>query len=183
MSPNVLTLSVARARVFPVLYVLAGSLVLAASARIATPLMVVPTTLQTLALVVLAAISGPRLAAAMALTYLAEGLLGLPVFANGTAGPLVILGPTAGYLFAFPLAAWFVGTFHGVAASRMGLVGSFAIMLAAHNIIVSAGVAWLAPQVGFVQALTVGATPFIAGTLVKSVLATVAVRLMGRGVA
>ena len=183
MSPNVLSLSIARTRVLPVIYVLAGSLVLAASARVSTPFMVVPTTLQTLALVVLAAMSGPRLATAMTLTYLAEGLVGLPVFASGAAGPLVLAGPTAGYLLAFPFAAWFVGKFHSVAASRACLIGSFGIMLAAHNLIVASGVSWLVPQLGFMQALAVGATPFILGSLVKSVFAAVSLRLMGRGVA
>lgn len=172
--------AVPAARWLPIVYVIGGSLVLAASARIATPFMTVPTTLQTYALLVLAAVSGPRLATAMTVTYLAEGLAGLPVFAGGAAGPLVLVGPTAGYLFAFPFAAVLVGRLSPAATRHLGLAGSFMLMLGAHGLIIASGVAWLALSTGFQTALAIGALPFVAGTLVKSVLAAVTARLVRR---
>jgi biotin transport system substrate-specific component len=60
------------------------------------------------------------------------------------------------------------------------VVPSFLLMLGAHGLIIASGVAWLAPRVGVSMALAVGAVPFIAGTLVKSVLATVTARLVRR---
>ncbi len=172
--------AVPAARWLPVVYVIGGSLVLAASARIATPFMTVPTTLQTYALLVLAALFGPRLATAMTVTYLVEGLVGLPVFAAGAAGPVVFVGPTAGYLLAFPVAAMLVGRLYPLATRRFSLVGAFLLMLLAHGLIVGSGVAWLAQSLGFQAALAVGALPFVAGTLVKSVLAAVTARLLRR---
>jgi len=168
------------ARWLSVVYVIAGSLVIAASARIATPFMTVPTTLQTYALLVLAAVFGPRHAAAMAIVYLGEGLVGLPVFAAGSAGPLVLAGPTGGYLLAFPGAALLVGSLHAAATRRLGLAGSFALMILAHVVIITSGVGWLAPRLGLTGAFFVGAVPFFLGTLVKSALAAVTVRLVRR---
>ena len=165
-------------RWLPVVQVLCGSAVLAASARIATPFMTVPTTLQTYALLVLAVVFGPRLAAASAVTYLVEGLAGLPVFAAGAGGPLVFVGPTAGYLIAFPFVAFLVGRLYPVATRRFPLLGAVLLMVGAHATIIASGVAWLTSSVGFSTALAVGAVPFVAGTLVKSVLAAVTARLL-----
>ncbi len=98
--------------------VLAGSalVALAAQLRIDLPFSPVPVTGQTFAVLVVGAVLGARLGAAALLTYLVEGLAGLPVFAGGTsawtpssAGVPVIAGPTAGYLVGFVAAAAIVG--------------------------------------------------------------------------
>ena len=78
-----------------------GALVLAASAKIEVPFYPVPMTLQTLAVLTLGALFGARLAAATVALYLAEGLVGLPVFAGAVAGPAYLAGPTGGYLVGF----------------------------------------------------------------------------------
>lgn len=165
-----------RLRALHIAYVVLGSLALAASARISTPMYPVPTTMQTCALLVLAALFGPRLASAMAVTYLAEGLAGLPVFAHGMGGPAVLVGPTAGYLVAFPFVAWMVGVLHRDA----GFVKSVSVMFVAHMVIIAGGVAWLSLSLGVPQALTFGASPFVVGSIVKSVLASVIVALVKR---
>ena len=66
-------------------------------------------TLQTLAVLTLGALFGARLAAATLTLYLAEGLVGLPVFAGAIAGPAYMVGPTGGYLVGFLVAAALVG--------------------------------------------------------------------------
>jgi len=89
---------------------MAGSAVVALCAHIALPLSLtpVPMTLQPLAVLVLGLLLAPELAAATLALYLAEGAMGLPVFAPGlpaTVGLAHLLGPTGGYLMAYPAAA------------------------------------------------------------------------------
>jgi hypothetical protein len=90
--------------------VLAGSALVAVCAHIALPLYFtpVPLTLQTLAVLLLGLLLSPRLAAATLAAYLIEGAVGLPVFAPsvlGVGGLAHLIGPTGGYLLAYPLAA------------------------------------------------------------------------------
>ena len=76
--------------------VLAGSVLIAISAQISVPMFPVPMTLQTLAVILVGLTLGARMGAASVLAYLAEGAAGLPVFANGGAGAVHLMGPTAG---------------------------------------------------------------------------------------
>jgi biotin transport system substrate-specific component len=90
-------------------FVIAGSLVLALSAKAQVPFWPVPMTLQSLAIMMIGMAYGSRLAAATVLLYLAEGLAGLPVFAGAGAGFAYMTGPTAGYLVGFVMAAGLIG--------------------------------------------------------------------------
>jgi biotin transport system substrate-specific component len=95
-----------------ILLVVAGSAIVALTAQIALPLpfTAVPVTGQTFGVLLVGVLLGPRAGAAALVLYLIEGLAGLPVFAPfGSPGPTRLIGPTAGYLLAFPLAAWIVG--------------------------------------------------------------------------
>jgi len=78
-------------------------------ARFEIPHEPVPYTLQTLVVLLAGAILGARNGAISQLLYLGAGILGAPVFAGGAFGITKILGPTGGYLLAFPLAAGAVG--------------------------------------------------------------------------
>jgi len=78
-------------------------------ARFEIPHDPVPYTLQTLVVLLAGAILGARNGAISQLLYLGAGILGAPVFAGGAFGIGKILGPTGGYLLAFPLAAGAVG--------------------------------------------------------------------------
>jgi biotin transport system substrate-specific component len=92
---------------------LAGSLLVAACAHIAVPLPFtpVPFTLQPFAVILVGMLLGPELGFAALAAYLAEGAAGLPVFTPaGLPGVARLLGPTAGYLFAYPVAAAIAGT-------------------------------------------------------------------------
>ena len=92
-----------------VLAVLFGTLVLTASSHISVPMVPVPMTMQTLAVTLVGALYGWRLGGLTILVWLAQGALGLPVFAGGTGGLARFLGPTGGYLLAFPVAGALTG--------------------------------------------------------------------------
>jgi biotin transport system substrate-specific component len=106
------------------------SLFIAASAQFSIQIGDVPITGQSFAVLLTGALLGSRLGAAAVIAYLIEGAVGLPFFAGGTGGLARFLGPTAGYLVAFPAAAFITGAFaeHGwdkrystaIAAMAMG---------------------------------------------------------------
>ncbi len=98
-----------RAALRVALLALAGSAFVAVSAQFQVPLWPVPITGQTFGVLVVGMVLGWRLGAASLLLYMAEGTMGLPVFAKFAAGPGVIAGPTGGYIVGFVLAAAIVG--------------------------------------------------------------------------
>ncbi len=153
--------------------VTAFSLINAAAAQVSIPLPFtpVPITGQTFTVLLTGALLGSRLGGLSLLLYLAEGAAGLPVFALGRSGPVTLLGPTAGYLLAFPVAAFVVGWLAERSWDRHVLTTALA-MLAGNVIIYASGVPWLARFVdGFSEAMTLGMMPFLIGDAVKIVLA------------
>ncbi len=158
--------------------VLGGSATIAVAAHVAIPFWPVPLTFQTLAVLVVGAIAGPRLATAAVLAYLAEGIAGLPVFAAG-AGPAVLAGPTGGYLVGYVAAAAIVGV-----AGNRGWLGSMpravAVFCAADALVFGCGLARLATLYGAEKALAVGLAPFLIGEGLKIALAATLVAA-GRG--
>lgn len=157
--------------------VLAFAAATALSARLALPIpgTPVPFTFQPLVVLLAGALLGARLGAASQLAYVAAGAVGLPVFAAG-GGAAYLLGPTGGYLMAYPLAAFVVGSFAGAAALRLafGLLAGLAVIYAG-------GVAWLTVLGSFDAAVALGLRPFVLADLVKAMLVMlVALRLQGR---
>lgn len=155
--------------------VVGASIVTALAAQIAIPVpwSPVPITGQTFAVVLSGAVLGARRAFLAQFLYLAEGAFGLPVFAGGALGIAKIMGPTGGYLLAFPFAAMVSG-----ALARRGwdrhFVTMFAAMLLASAVIFSSGLAVLSRFVPANQLLGAGLLPFIPGDLIKSSLAAMA---------
>ncbi len=169
-----------------ILFVLAGTAVIAISAKVKVPFYPVPMTLQTLAIMAIAASYGSRLAVATVLAYLAEGALGLPVFTNtppAVAGPAYFLGPTGGFLLGFVAVAAIVG----YAADRgwdRSIPKLFAAMFAGEAVMMALGFAWLAwfatlssgaTGLGVDKAFAGGVAPFVLGDLLKMALAALAV--------
>jgi len=104
--------------------------------------------------------------------------MGLPVFAGGTGGIAKILGPTGGFLLAFPLAAGLVGLLVERFGLDRGFFGTLLAMLLGNALLYLVGLPWLAAwlmgagKFGGVSALlAMGLFPFIPGDLVKAVLA------------
>ena len=85
------------------------ALLTALGAQIVLPTIPVPFTLQTFFVLLSGALLGPRKGAAAQMSYLAMGASGLPVFAGFAGGFPYLLGPTGGYLIAFPFAAFVTG--------------------------------------------------------------------------
>jgi biotin transport system substrate-specific component len=162
-----------------ILRVALGTLVLTASSWISIPLAPIPITMQTYAVIVLAALFGARLGVITVLAWLAEAAIGLPVLAQG-ASSLALLGPSAGYLASFPVIAAFVGWLSDRRFDRT-IARSFASMLAANAINLALGVLWLATFIGWHRAVIGGFLPFWIGGIVKALLATVTVFLVRKG--
>ncbi|TIM74745.1 MAG: biotin transporter BioY, partial [Mesorhizobium sp.] len=80
-----------------------GTVFLAMASYIEVPMVPVPVTMQTFAVTLIGAVYGWRLGAATIVAWLVEGAMGLPVLSGGAAGAHHFVGPTAGYLFAFPV--------------------------------------------------------------------------------
>lgn len=152
--------------------VLLGSLFLASMAQIQVPFFPVPMTLQTLGVMLIGLTFGFRLATATVALYLAEGALGLPVFAGFSGGPVIFLGGTCGYLIGFLAAAMAMGLMvdRGMAKSWIGRVLTLAM---GQVLIFGLGIAYLASLYGFAKALDYGLYPFIAGDLLKTAIAAI----------
>src|SRR5687768_13900360 len=153
------------------LLVAAGALFLALTAQISVPLPFseVPLTGQTLGVLLLGALYGPRRGVVTVVAYLAEGAVGLPVFALGRSGLAVLLGPTGGFLIGFVPAAFIAGFAGGSrrAAVRLG------ILLFATLVVYGFGVPWLAATraMPVLAALVAGMLPFVPGDVIKAGLA------------
>jgi len=162
---------------------LIGTALLTLSAKIQVPFWPVPMTMQTFVVLVLGMAYGWRLAGATVLLYLAQGAIGLPVFAAG-GGIAYLAGPTGGYLVGFLLAAVAVGWLaeHGWDRSAPR---TLAAMLIGTAIIFTCGIAWLGTLIGLPPAISAGLVPFLLGEAVKIALATAilpfAWRLLQRG--
>ncbi|MDO5606566.1 MAG: biotin transporter BioY [Paracoccus sp. (in: a-proteobacteria)] len=157
--------------------VLAGTALLALSAQISVPMIPVPMTLQTLAVSLIGLTYGARLAGVTLLAYLAEGAMGLPVFANGAAGIAPLMGPTAGFLWGFVAMAWMTGWLveRGLDRGFLRLfVAAFipALLLFVPGVVVLK----LVTGLGWQAAMMAGAVPFLLGAVVKAVIAAMAVR-------
>jgi len=152
--------------------VLTGSVVVAMFAQLqyVLPFTPVPITGQTLAVLLVGAALGSRRGALAMGVYLAEGAVGIPVFAGGGLGLPWLLGPTAGYLWSLPLAAWIVGWLAERGWDR-GPATAVLSMLAGNAVIYLVGLPWLAVFVGWEQVLSAGLLPFIPGDLIKVAMA------------
>ena len=170
MLDSLMTPSAATSAVTKAALVVFGSLLLAVSAQFKIPLYPVPVTGQTLVVLLIGMTYGPRLGGVTIAAYLFEGALGLPVFAGGAAGAAVLMGPTAGYLFGFLLAAIAMGY---LAERGMGrtVVSTIAAMVIGNCVIYLCGALWLANFIGFGQAIAAGVLPFLYGDALKLIVA------------
>lgn len=174
-APSVLsTRLVRRTWVSTALLIVGGALFTAAAAQITfyVPPVPVPFTMQTFVVLLCGGVLGSRAGAASQLLYIAMGAVGLPFFAEASFGVDVLLGPTAGYLLGFVVAAFVVGKLaergddrHFVPAVGVFLIGSL--------IIYAFGVLGLMvfADMTFSDAFANGVLPFIFWDVLKALAA------------
>ena len=154
------------------LLVVLASLLTAAAAQISVhlPWTPVPLTGQTFAVLLSGAVLGARRGCLAQALYVLAGATGMPFFAGGAGGIAALVGPTGGYLLAFPVAAYVTGRLAERGWDRRPPT-MFAAMLLGSTAIFAAGLAQLARFVPDGSLLAAGLLPFIPGDLVKSALA------------
>jgi biotin transport system substrate-specific component len=149
-----------------------GTAVGALMAQIYIPTEPVPFTGQSLGVLVVGGALGFRRGAAAMLLYLAIGLVGLPVYAQGDAGRDVLFGPTGGYLIGFVVAAAVVGRLAELGWDRR-LGAALVTMLVGSAFIYLIGVPWLKVATGqsWAWAIANGLTPFLLWDSAKVLIA------------
>ncbi len=154
-------------------WVIAFSLVTAACAQFSwhVPFLPVPITGQTFAVLLSGAVLGWRRAFLSQMAYLAEGVAGLPVFADFSGSALHLVGPSGGFLLCFPLAAALVGFMveRGFARSTWKLAGA---LISGDVLILLGGSCWLhwLFRISFAHAWLLGFYPFLIADTAKVVL-------------
>ena len=155
---------------------------LCAHASVPLPFTPVPVVLSDFAVILVGLLLGPAMGFAALALYLAEGAAGLPVFSPfGVGGVAQLLGPTAGYLLAYPLVAALAGALrvrlqgiagNVLATSVAAAAASVFLLLSGATWLVS-GVAWLhhQPSRSFAVALQLAIFPFLLGSVAKTVAA------------
>jgi biotin transport system substrate-specific component len=162
----------------------------AAAAQISVPLPFtpVPFTFQPMVVLLGGAVLGPELGMLSQICYLTAGFAGLPVFAASPDLPQGVgrlLGPTGGYLMAYPLAAFATGFLARRAFDRRYLT-SVVAMATGLTIVFAGGIIWLtlfapgADTRSLPAALAVGFYPFVVADLVKICLAATIMPLAWR---
>jgi len=153
---------------------------LGAFVRIPLPFTPVPITLQTL-FVLLSGLFLGSLGVISQIIYVLLGIAGFPIFSGGGSGLFYLFGPTAGYIFGFIFATFFLGKF--IKQIKVNLFSLLVILCLADLIILSCGIFWLKIILGlpFKKLLFTGFMPFIPGDFLKIlVAASLYIRLKSR---
>jgi biotin transport system substrate-specific component len=151
--------------------ILLGSLFVALFARIEIPMLPVPITGQTFAVLLVGALLGSKRGAAAMIAYIVEGAAGLPFFAGGASGVGILTGATAGYLVGFIAAAYIIGLLAERGLER-SVRTSILPFLIGTVIIYVFGVTWLSVVLGSLnQGIEFGLLPFLIGDAIKLIAA------------
>lgn len=155
------------------LLVVGGAALTAVMAQVSfhLPFTPVPITLQTLAVLLTGATLGSRRGALTQVVYVLLGLVGLPVFAGGTAGAAQVLGASGGYLAGFVVAGYVTGLLAERGWDRRAR-SAWVAMLAGEVAVYGFGLAWLARYVGWSHVIVLGLLPFVVGDLLKMMAAS-----------
>lgn len=145
--------------------IILGSFFLIACSKLSVPAQPVPFTFQDLGVFLLAMTQGGKKAGYATLLYLIWATMGMPVLAFGS-DPLWMLGPRAGYLLSFPLAAWVVGTLLEKKESP-SILKQTGTIVSGLTIIYSFGALFLARFTGLKTSIYVGILPFLPFAIVK----------------
>lgn len=135
----------------------------------------VPVALASLFALLSGAVLGKWLGALSQIVYVLMGMIGIPVFANFTAGPGVIAGPTGGYLAGYVAGAFITGAVVQYLPTASRTISFSAGLTAGSLVIYLLGVPWLAVVTGMnlQAALVAGMYPFLPGDAIKIIIGTV----------
>jgi biotin transport system substrate-specific component len=151
--------------------IIAGSLFVALFAQIEIPMLPVPITGQTFAVLLVGALLGSKRGAAAMIAYIVEGAAGLPFFAGGASGMVVLTGATLGYLIGFIVAAYVIGLLAERGLER-SVRTSIVPFLVGTLIIYLFGVTWLSIFLkSLSQGIEFGLMPFLIGDAIKLIAA------------
>jgi biotin transport system substrate-specific component len=162
---------------------LAGLTGLLAQVRIPLPFTPVPVTGQTFAVLLAGVLLGRKWGGVSLAIYAILGIAGVPWFNGGTSG----LGATGGYLIGFVMAAFFLGYYVDKHPKYRTFNRLFGLLLFASLIMIYIpGLIWLGiwlhlvkgSTVGVLSVISLGAAPFIAGDILKAVLAALTGRIV-----
>lgn len=150
-------------------WIISFSILTAISAQISIPIKPVPFTLQTMIVLLAGAFLGAKKGAYSQVLYIFLGAIGLPVFAqtaDGSMGFARLIGPTGGYLLAFPVAAYLVGAFTEKNQKYLSVIIS---MFVAEIVVILIGTLYLyaAYLHNFVDAVKAGAAIFTVWMVIK----------------
>ena len=152
-----------------------ASAVIAVCARLVLPLPFtpVPLTLANFGVLLVGLALGSRRGFAAAALYLGWGAMGFPVFAGGLAGIAYLAGPTAGYLWAYPVVAFVAGWI--AERGARGLVRNLAAATIAEMVLFASGIGWLAIMThSWQRAVAFGLYPFFFAEVMKVMVASAA---------
>jgi biotin transport system substrate-specific component len=143
--------------------------------QIPIPFSPVPVTLQVFFVLLAGSMLKSKWGGLSMLVYTLLGIAGLPVFAGGSSGMGVLLGPTGGYIIGFILAAYIIGKLSEKVENtgKSGFFFNALNMSAGILIIYVCGFIQLmfVAEIGPATALALGVVPFLPGEIVKTVVA------------
>ncbi len=152
---------------------LLGSIFLAISSKIKIPFYPVPMTMQTFVVLFLGISLGPKVGTMSVILYLAEGILGIPVFSNSPekgSGIIYFTGPTMGYLIGFIFASFLAGKIN----YKSNILIIFLKLILVVSVIYILGMAWLGFLLGWDKPIfDIGAKPFLLAEVAKILLLAV----------
>lgn len=159
-------------KTFSLTLIAIGAAIIAVLSPFTIPIGIVPITLQTLAVALIATVLDPKETFFSILLYLILGSIGLPVFAGGSSGISAIFGPTGGFLVAFPFVGMLISyllkkiQYQPLAAGLINILGQVLILIV--------GTVWLKFFTGadWAAALNMGFTPFLLVGTIKAIIAT-----------
>ena len=152
-----------------IILVFFGTFMLAVSSKIQVPFWPVPMTMQTFVVFLIGMTYSIRLSFLTLLAYLAEGALGLPVFASG-GGLMYLTGPTAGYLYGMTIAALVISYLANLGYGSSYYKTALALIIGS-IFIFSFGIIYLGSIIGYDKAIQAGLLPFIPSEIFKIGLA------------
>ncbi len=161
----------------PLAYSFLFATLTALAAWVEIPMVPVPMTMQTCAVLLSGALLGARWGAVSQVSYLVGGLF-FPIYAGGAMGISTLFGATGGYLLSFPIAAFLVGAWLRNTTIETSLYTLFARVFLVSLVIMVVGTLWLqvVMNLSLVQAVSLGFIPFIIGDAIKCAIVVAVVK-------